>query len=228
MTRSPIKPIPLWREGESIEIIGEVNFPGTYSIKLGETLFDVIQRAGGLTDRAFADGALFSRENLRIKEDEQRERLIKQLESDLATATLSATDSEEAAQAQSAARAMLSRLQNTESQGRLVIDLNKILKDAERSDLLVKDQDSLFIPSIPYAVSVSGEVQFPTSHLYNEKLDMNDYLNRSGGYTQNADKDRTFVVKANGAVMTNGAKRLVWQRFQWKQNFSGGCHCGSD
>jgi protein involved in polysaccharide export with SLBB domain len=87
----------------------------------------------------------------------------------------------------------------------LVIDLNKILKDAERSDLLVKDQDSLFIPSIPYAVSVSGEVQFPTSHLYDEKLDMNDYLNRSGGYTQNADKGRTFVVKSNGAVMANGA-----------------------
>lgn len=199
-----IKPIPLWREGESIEISGEVNFPGAYSIKLGETLFDVLQRAGGLTERAFADGAMFSRENLRIKEDEQRERLIKQLESDLATATLSAIDSEEAAQAQSAARAMLSRLQNTESQGRLVIDLNLILNDAEHSDLLVKDQDSLFIPSIPYAVSVSGEVQFPTSHLYNDKLDMNDYLNRSGGYTQNADKDRTFVVKANGAVMTKG------------------------
>jgi polysaccharide export outer membrane protein len=199
-----IKPIPLWREGESIEISGEVNFPGTYPIKLGETLFDVIQRAGGLTSRAFVDGALFSRENLRIKEDEQRERLIEQLESDLATATLSATDSEEAAQAQSAARAMLSRLQNTESQGRLVIDLNKILKDAERSDLIVKDQDSLYVPSIPYSVSISGEVQFPTSHLYDEKLDMNDYLSRSGGYTQNADNDRTFVVKANGAVMTNG------------------------
>ena len=200
-----IKPIPLWREGESIEISGEVNFPGTYSIKLGETLFDVIQRAGGLTDRAFPMGRFFSRENLRIKEDEQRERLIKQLESDLATATLSATDSDEAAQAQSAAQAMLSRLQNTESQGRLVINLNEILKAGTDSDLLVKDEDSLFIPSIPYAVSVSGEVQFPTSHLYNEKLDMNDYLNRSGGYTQNADKDRTFVVKANGSVMTNGA-----------------------
>jgi protein involved in polysaccharide export with SLBB domain len=49
-----IKPIPLWREGESIIVSGEVSFPGTYSIKLGETLFDVIQRAGGLTDRAFA------------------------------------------------------------------------------------------------------------------------------------------------------------------------------
>ncbi len=199
-----IKPIPLWREGESIEISGEVKFPGTYSIKLGETLFDVIQRAGGLTDRAFPSGAVFSRENLRLKEEEQRDRLIAQLESDLANATLSATDSEEASQAQAAARAMLTRLQNTESQGRLVIDLNKILNEAERSDLLVKDKDILLIPSIPYAVSVSGEVQFPTSHLYNVKLDLDDYLKRSGGYTQNADKDRTFVVKANGAVMTKG------------------------
>ena len=199
-----IKPIPLWREGESIEISGEVNFPGTYSIKLGETLFEVIHRAGGLTNRAFPEGTIFSRENLRIKEDEQKERLIQQLESDLATATLSATDSEEAAQAQSAAQALLSRLQNTESQGRLVIDLNEILKAGEASGLLAKDKDNLFIPAIPYAVSVSGEVQFPTSHLYVEELDLNDYLNRSGGYTQNADKDRTFVVKANGAVMTKG------------------------
>ncbi len=199
-----IKPIPLWREGESVEINGEVKFPGIYSIKLGETLFDVIQRAGGLTEAAFPEGALFSRENLRIKEDEQKERLIKQLESDLATATLSASDSEEAAKAQTAARAMLSRLKSSESQGRLVIDLNEVLKAGEDSDLLVKDEDSLLIPSIPYAVSVSGEVQFPTSHLYDEKLDLDDYLNRSGGYTQNADKDRTFVVKANGSVLTNG------------------------
>ena len=199
-----IKPIPSWRETEQIELAGELKFEGNYSIKLGETLFEVIKRAGGLTDRAYADGAIFSRENLRIKEDQQRERLIKQLESDLATITLDATDSDEVNQATSAARAMLSRLRNTESQGRLVIDLNEILKAGEDSTILVKDKDSLFIPSIPYAVSVTGEIQFPTSHLYDEKLDMNDYLNRSGGYTQNADKDRTFVVKANGAVMSKG------------------------
>ena len=51
---------------------------------------------------------------------------------------------------------------------------------------------------------MSGEVQFPTSHLFEEGLDLDDYLRRSGGYTQNADKDRTFVVKANGAVMSKG------------------------
>ena len=199
-----IKPIPLWREGESIEIIGEVNFPGTYSIKIGETLNDVINRAGGLTDRAFPNGAVFSRENLRVKEGEQRERLIAQLEADLATTTLAATDSQEALQAQSAARAMLSRLRNQKSQGRLVIDLSKILTNQEGAGLLVKDGDSLLVPSTPYAVSVSGEVQFPSSHIYQEGLDVNDYLNRSGGFTKNADKSRTFVVKANGSVVSQG------------------------
>ena len=199
-----IKPIPLWREGESIELTGEFRFPGSYSIKSGETLIDVITRAGGLSERAFPQGAIFSRENLRVKEDEQKQRLIAQLEADLANATLSSADSKEVAQAQSAANAMLSRLRNTESQGRLVIDLKKLLDSKKSTGLLVKSGDALFVPQIPYSVSVSGEVQFPTSHLHEANLDLDDYLKRSGGFTQNADKERTFVVKANGAVMTKG------------------------
>jgi protein involved in polysaccharide export with SLBB domain len=202
----------LWKEGESIEIKGEVKFPGFYSIKTGETLYDVIKRAGGITEHAFPQGAIFSRKNLREKEDEQRGRLIAQLESDLASATLSAKDNEDAAQAQSAARAMLSRLRNTESQGRLVIDLSKILKEVKQSQLIAKSGDLLVVPEIPYAVSVSGEVQFPSSHLHEEKLVLSDYLNRSGGFTQNADKDRTFVVKANGSVMTKGGNAWFGNR----------------
>ena len=99
---------------------------------------------------------------------------------------------------------MLSRLRNQKSQGRLVIDLSKILTDREGTVLLVKDGDSLLVPSTPYAVSVSGEVQFPSSHIFQEGLDVNDYLNRSGSYTQNADKSRTFVIKANGSVLSKG------------------------
>ena len=207
-----IKPIPLWREGESIELKGEFRFPGVYSIKDGESLYDIIIRAGGLTEQAFPQGSIFSRQNLRIKEDEQKERLIAQLEADLANASLSANDPNDMAQAQSAANAMLSRLRNTESQGRLVINLDELLDSKNKSKLLVKDGDLLFVPQIPYAVSVSGEVQFPTSHLFEEGLDLDDYLRRSGGFTQNADEDRTFVVKANGAVMSK--KGNAW--------FSGG------
>ena len=96
---------------------------------------------------------------------------------------------------------MLSKLRNQESQGRLVIDLDKILDTDVSSDLLIKDGDILFIPTLPYAVSVSGEVQFPSSHLFKEKLDVKDYIYKSGGYTQNADEARTFVVKADGSVL---------------------------
>ena len=205
-----LKPIPLWREGESIELKGEFRFPGIYSIKSAETIIDIIDRAGGLTERAFPQGAIFSRENLREREDEQKERLIAQLESDLASVTLSASDQAEAAQAQSAANSILLRLRSTESQGRLVIDLEKLLNTDEEFNLLVKNGDQLFVPQIPYSVSVSGEVQFPTSHLHQDNLDMNDYLRRSGGFTQNADEDRTFVVKANGAVLTKGGN--AWFR----------------
>ena len=94
----------------------------------------------------------------------------------MANVTLSANDSKDAAQAQSAANAMLSRLRNTESQGRLVIDLENLFDNRVSQILLVKDGDLLFVPQIPYAVSVSGEVQFPTSHLFEENLQLEDYL----------------------------------------------------
>jgi len=199
-----IKPIPAWRNVEQIELIGEVKFEGNYSIKDGESLKEILIRAGNLTEQAFPEGALFSRNVLREKEEEQRLRLISQLESDLANASLGAKDQEEFVQAQSSANAMLERLKKSESIGRLVIDLKSIVDGSSKKRILVKAGDRLYIPSTPYSVSVSGEVQFPTSHLHDDKLDLEDYLNRSGGFTANADKDRTFIVKASGAVLSKG------------------------
>jgi len=198
-----VKKVPYWTENLTVTLSGEFIFPGTYQILRGETVSQLVARAGGLSDQAFTDGAVFSRENLRETEEKQKERLISQLESDLATATLSSTNAEESAQARSAAQSMLSKLRNQESQGRLVIDLDKNLEAESSSDLLVKDGDILFVPSLPYAVSVAGEVQFPSSHLFEEKLDVKDYIYKSGGYTQNADEARRFVVKANGSVLTS-------------------------
>ena len=94
---------------------------------------------------------------------------------------------------------------NARSQGRLVINLQEIIRNPSQSDILVKDGDILTVPQIPYAVSVSGEVQFPSSHMYEKNLQIDDYLLRSGGFTKNADKDRTFVVKANGSVMSKSS-----------------------
>ena len=88
-----IKPIPLWDEPGTIELAGEVRFPGKYPIHQGETLHSVLLRAGGLTDFAFPDGAVFIREELKKREKDQLELLANRLQSDLAALSLEAVAS---------------------------------------------------------------------------------------------------------------------------------------
>lgn len=197
-----VKPIPEWRERETVEILGEVRFPGTYVIRPGETLAGVVERAGGLSERSFAEGAVFTRSKLKEKEDEQRARLINRLEADVASLALQAKASDESQKAEVIAASLLARLRSTEALGRLVIDLSGQLKGASEQILQAEHGDRLFVPKIPHEVSVVGEVQFPTSHLHEQRLGAQDYVKRSGGFTAKADEDKVFTVRANGAVVT--------------------------
>lgn len=197
-----IKPIPSWSEENNIKILGEVKFPGSYTFRKNETLKSVFARAGGFTDSAFPVGAVFTRTYLIKREDEQKQRLINQLESDLANISLAGGSGETAFRAKSVADSLLSRLKSIESTGRLVIDLEDQVNPNKENSIVVRNGDSVFVPSIPFEVSVVGEVQFPTSHLFQPKLSIKDFVNRSGGFTANADETRVFAVKANGSVLT--------------------------
>jgi len=217
-----IKDIPLWSESESIEIKGEVRFPGIYPVKRGETLSSVIRRAGGITDLAFVEGAVFMREELRQREQKQMDLLATRLESDIAAASLESTKSDEktkgSEQALSIGKSLVSQLRSTKAAGRLVIELEEIIankndviqtqpasNDDSISDsvLLVKDKDILVIPRKTQSVTVIGEVQYPTSHVYSASLSRDEYINRSGGTTFKADDDRIYVVRANGEVVAS-------------------------
>ena len=197
-----IKPIPSWTEEQTVQLRGEVRFPGTFIIQKNEKLNDVIERAGGFTDHAFLRGAVFTRLNLIKREQEQKEKLITQLESDLANVSLSATTSASAAKAKAVADGLLARLKNNVPQGRLVIDLEKQAHKENDQSIILRHGDNLFVPGTPFEISVMGEVQFATSHLFDPKLGMKDYIQRSGGFSANADEGRVFAVKANGSVLT--------------------------
>ena len=214
-----IKDIPLWSERENIEIRGEVKFPGTYPIKRGETLSSVIRRAGGITDLAFVEGAIFMREDLRKREQKQMDMLAMRLESDIAASSLEATKGDDktgsSQQALSIGKSLVNQLRETKAAGRLVIELEEIIASNEdvilsdidnaRADqsgvLLVKNKDVLIIPRKTQSVTVLGEVQHPTSHIYDSSLSRDEYINRSGGSTFKADDDRIYVVRANGKVI---------------------------
>lgn len=195
-----IKQIPLWKNKETVSVQGEVMFPGTYSILPGETLMDVLTRAGGLTPHAHAEGANFSRKDLRELEDARIQDLKKTVESDLAaSATTQETGKKNIDIAEG--QRLLRSLETSKAGGRLVIDLPLIIKSPTDHDFQLEDGDILTIPRYKPSVTVVGEVQFPTSHFYNAKLDAKDYIDNSGGTKKNADTARIYVVKANGIVI---------------------------
>ncbi len=205
-----IKRLPNWMEQRVVEISGEVRFPGSYPLKRGETLSELLQRAGGLTDQAFPEGAVFLRESLRKKEQEQLDAMTLRLESDLAAVDLEkAQATDDSQRSVGLASSLLQQLKSTRAVGRLVIDLPRLLasldeEDGEvEGDVLLKDGDKLIIPGITQEVTILGEVQHATSHLYREGRDVAYYINSSGGMTYRADEDRIYVVRANGAVVAS-------------------------
>lgn len=203
-----VKELPLWGAQEYVTVEGEVRFPGRYPIQRGETLRSVVERAGGLTEFAFVRGAVFTRESLKERERDQIEELTRRLRTDLAQVSLMAAQEArgDAAQALAVGQQLLQQLNEAEPVGRLVIDLQKSLAAVPNSpeDILLKDGDRLIVPRITQEVTVIGEVQSPTSHLYSAGLTRSDYIAMSGGVTQRADKSRIYVVRADGRVVSGG------------------------
>jgi len=203
-----IKQVAEWWDREAVEIRGEVMFPGSYVVEKGETLSELIERVDGFTDRAFIQGAILVREELRAKEQEQLNRLRDRLKGDLASISLQQMQEDPKKQeALTMAQGLVAQLESTRAVGRLVIDLEGIVNGV-RTDVVLQDQDRIFIPDKPQEVTVLGEVNYPTSHVYDKGLSRDDYINSSGGMTYKADQKRVYVVKANGQVLSPKATNI--------------------
>jgi polysaccharide export outer membrane protein len=217
-----IKIKPQWQEPGTIVVQGEVRFPGTYPIHRGETLSSILARAGGFTDLAFVDGAVFLREELKKREKEQLDILVDRMQRDLgalsleaislSAATANATGAANATQGLSIGNSLVAQLRQAKAVGRLVIDLNRIGKSkyGNSEDILVRDHDKLLIPKKTQEITILGEVQSPTSHVFHPGLTRDDYIAKSGGTTQLADPKRIYIIRANGDVISG--QRVGWFR----------------
>ena len=97
---------------------------------------------------------------------------------------------------------LLDDIANVEAVGRLVIDLPLIVEN--KQNLILQDGDKLYIPSKRDSISVIGEVNYATSHLYKNGISVDDYIDLSGGLKQRAAEDRVYIIKANGSVKIPG------------------------
>ncbi|GLX86642.1 sugar transporter [Thalassotalea loyana] len=188
--------IPEWSENHIIELKGEFVFPGKYTIERGETLSDIIQKAGGLTEYAFAEGSVFTRKKLKELERENVERLADDLRVEMASKSLT-EDGLGVSYAE--AQSLLADLTNLDPLGRLVIELPRVLTE-DNYDVTVENGDVLYVPTKKDSINVIGQVQVTTSHMYDPSLEAVEYIERSGGMKKRADEDRIYIVKANGTV----------------------------
>lgn len=211
-----IRQMPNWTDNEYVDIQGEVNAPGRYSITKEDTIASLIQRAGGLTNYAEPRAAIFLREELRENEQRMLEEFRDRLERDILTRNLQQSTSEDGANIQSTTgiTEMLDRIAEVNAVGRLVVDVPQILAGVEREDVILRTGDRLLIPRTQQEISVIGEVHRPTSHLFEPRRSISDYISSSGGFTSDADKGSVYVIRASGEVVAVGSARWFFQERQ--------------
>lgn len=201
-----------WVEQAVVTLGGEVTHPGVYAIDRGETLCSVLARAGGITQDAYRFGAVFTRESVRKMQQQTIDGLHDRLDDLMVDLSLSHSfNNQEKSSHEWAGKQdylkTIRQLERAEANGRMVIDLDRILTCKPGRDLVLENGDSLTLPVKPDYVQVAGQVYVPTSHLFKDDRKIDDYVELSGGHTLLGRLNHTYVIQANGEVLNLKGRR---------------------
>ena len=181
---------PSYTVQEMVEIEGEVKYPGKYGLRSKtETIFDIVNRSGGLKEDAYTEGAMLIRRSEYLKEDGELTNYRGQIKR---TKVLTILENDTAAYAAAEARFDLPEA--------IGIELTKILSDPNsESNMTLKDGDIISIPRKLSTVRVRGEVLNPGKVKHLDKLNFKQYISRSGGFSSMAKKSKSYIIYANGS-----------------------------
>lgn len=216
--------VPLEEQTKFVKLEGEIASAGTYSVKKGENLRQLIQRAGGFTPNAYLFGSEFNRESTRVLQQSRLDEYVNTLAIDLqregaGKVSSAATPADAAAVAgvMEGQKDMIARLRLIRATGRIVIEISPDAKALDAiPEISLEDGDSFTIPSVPAAVNVVGAVYDQNSFLYVPGQKVENYLKLSGGPKRNADDKHAFVIRADGSVFSRETTntRLTSRKFQ--------------
>lgn len=195
---------PLFSDRDSgpVFLSGEFVRPGSYEIRRGERLSEIIARAGGLTAQAYPYGGVFTRERVRRAEQVALQRLAR----DLNTAVTLAAARRGIGSDAVAGFGQLSRdVANAPATGRVVIEADPtVLQVRPELDVVLEPGDRVFIPKRPNSVLVTGDVLNPGAQQFVSGRRADAYVRLAGGLQRSADSDRVFVILPNGAAQPVG------------------------
>jgi protein involved in polysaccharide export with SLBB domain len=184
------------RDVGPVTLAGEFLRPGTYPIRRGERLSEIIARAGGLTQQAYPYGAIFTREGVRRAEKLALKRLARELN---AAATVAAANRGIDGSAIAAFSALSKEIENAPAIGRVVMEADPtVLQIRPEFDIVLQPGDRLIMPKRPNSVLVAGDVLNPGAQQFVSGTRVDQYIRRAGGIQQSADEGRIFIVLPNG------------------------------
>jgi protein involved in polysaccharide export with SLBB domain len=205
---------PLSQQPVLVTISGEVEQPGRYYVPAGTRLGTVLAKAGGLTAQASPYASVITRDRLRRQQQVSYERALRDLELRLTTQPLVYANGAEQLQPAvlEAVRSVVAQLKERKPDGRLVMNIPYGATDLP-SDLILENNDTVYIPAPLLTVGVFGAVPSPASFAYNGKQTIGDVIALAGGVQKLGAKSEIFVVRANGTVISRrGHRGLMSER----------------
>jgi protein involved in polysaccharide export with SLBB domain len=204
--------LPMEKHASYIRVGGEVNAPGVYRVNPGETLRDVVENAGGLTQHSYLYASIFTRVSTRDIQEAQLRKSAEQMQKDLITkyanATPQAGQTGADQQAQLAMQqAALAKLTSIKPTGRVILEMKSdaaTIQDIPAFPL--EDGDAFYIPPQLSTVQVTGAVYNANAFRYQPGEPLISYLNNAGGPTREADQRRIYVIRADGTVISRQSR----------------------
>lgn len=194
-----IRKIP-YREAK---IDGAIYKPGSYIIYPGETIDDLIIKAGGYTNNAYAFGAVYENNDaLNINKLAKNVLYNEFLDNIIQLSQQNVSNEFDI----SPIIQLTTDIKNAKPNGRVVIDLT-----SDEESLKVRDGDRIIIPESPNHIYVYGEVSSEGAVLYEDaNNNVEFYIDKSGGYKKFAQTEAVYILHPNGETQRFSKKRNIF------------------
>ena len=186
-------------------ISGAVLKPGTYTMAAGETLDDLIIKAGGFTENAYPFGAIFENRDAKLINEAAQNLLYQEfLDNIIALSQQNISGNFDL----TPIVGLTKEINDLEPNGRIVIDMEN---EAARETLGIQEGDNLKVPEKTNNVYVYGEVSSEGSVMYVENKSVDFFIDKSGGYKKYADNESIYILHPNGETQRYSKKRNIFE-----------------
>jgi protein involved in polysaccharide export with SLBB domain len=189
----------------SAKISGAVVKPGSYTMAAGETINDLIEKAGGTTENAYLFGSVYLNEDAKIVNKKSVQLLYELFLDNILSMSEKAVGGDFDL---TSIIGLAQELKKSEQNGRIVVDL---LDDNSLNSNQIKDGDELIIPENNNVVYVYGEISSEGAIMFDQNKDLDFFVGKSGGFKKSADLSSIYILHPNGESELYSKKRSIFE-----------------